>query len=304
MKKLCVLLLVLACILGCTGCICSHSWVEADCLNPKYCPLCGKTEGQAIGHLWLDATCQTPKTCKLCALTQGESVDHGWLDATCDAPETCQWCALTRGEALGHSWEEATTEAPRTCSLCAATEGERIVTDERFVTKDNQMLFGLWTTETVMAGEALNLENYMEQVTVAVRLSFGEEGTMKKQVSLPDPEAFLQELIRITEERVYARFEELEIGREEAEELFADSHGMTIGEYAAAFWAEADLAGMLEVHGAQGVYYADGETLNLAANWSAEFTGSPFKLDGDQLTVTNPDGSTMILTRLADKAEQ
>lgn len=304
MRRLCVILLVLACILGCTGCICSHSWVEADCLGPKTCPLCGKTEGQAIGHLMVDATCQTPQTCKLCGLTQGDTVGHGWVDATCDAPKTCQWCALTEGEPLGHSWKKATTEAPRTCSHCAATEGERIVTDERFVTKDNQMLFGRWTTETVIAGEMLNLEKYMEQVPVVVTYVFGEDGTVEKQFSFQDMEAFVAELIRVTEERVYAQFEELDISREDADELFADSYGMTIGEHAAAVWADADLSGMLEVHGTQGVYYADGELLNTAANWMAEFTGSPFAVEGNKLTVTNPDGSAMTFTRVADNAEQ
>ena len=300
MKKLCVLLLVLACVIGCTGCICSHSWVEADCLNPKNCPLCGKSEGQAIGHLWEDATCQIPQTCKLCGLTQGETVDHGWIDATCDAPKTCQWCALTEGEALGHSWEKATTEAPRTCSGCGLTEGDPIITDERFTTAANAFLFGVWQAETVMPGADLNLEDYMEQVPVVVTLTFGEDGTVKKQISFPDPEAFLEELIRITEERVYAQFEELEIGREDADELFADSYGMTIGEHAAAVWAEADLDGMVEVHGTQGVYYATETAINMAGSWESEFQTHRFALNGEQLTVTAPDGTCMTLTRSAE----
>lgn len=297
MKKFAVLLLVLACIIGCTGCICSHSWVEADCFNPKTCPLCGRTEGQAIGHIWEEATCQEPQTCKLCGEIQGNAADHGWVDAACDTPRTCQWCGLTQGDALGHDWEKATTEAPRTCSRCAATEGERIITDERFTTRDNQLLFGQWTAETVLAGEALNLENYMEQVPVTVTFVFGEDGVMKKQVSLKDPAELLAELIRITGERLYVQFEELNIGREEADELFAASYGMTISEYAADSWADADLDGMLEVHGFQGVYYVSGGLLNTAANWTAEFKNSSFSVDGDKLTVTDPDGSAMTLTR-------
>ena len=27
-----------------------HSWKDADCLNPKTCTVCGKTEGSALGH--------------------------------------------------------------------------------------------------------------------------------------------------------------------------------------------------------------------------------------------------------------
>ena len=303
MKKVGILLLALACVLGLAGCICSHSWVEADCFTPKTCPLCGRTEGQAIGHIWEEATCMAPRTCKLCGESQGGTVDHGWEEATCDAPRTCRWCALTEGDALGHVWEKATTEAPRTCSRCAATEGERIITDERFVTGENRQLFGRWTGETVLTGEMLHLESYLEQVPVAVSFVFGEDGAMKKQLSLKDPAGLLAELIRITEERLYAQFEEIDMDREEADELFADSYEMSISEYAAASWAEADLEGMLEVHGFQGVYYVSGDLLNTAANWTAEFRSGSFAVDGDRLTVTNPDGSTLTLTRAADKAE-
>lgn len=297
MKRIGILLLVLACILGCTGCICSHQWVEADCLTPKTCPLCGKTEGQAPGHRWQEATCLAPQTCGICKLTQGETVDHSWSDATCTAPKTCRWCGLTEGEMLNHNWEKATTEAPRTCTYCNATEGERIITDERFTTEANQMLFGKWITEAVMAGEDLNLESFMEQIPVVVTLVFGEDGTMEKRVSLPDPEAFLEELISITEERLYAQFEEMDIDRETADEMFADAYDMTISEYAAQSWVNADLDGMLNVHGIQGVYYASGDILNTAANWASEFTNNLFAIEDSKLTITNPDGTAMVLTR-------
>lgn len=297
MKKFAMLLLILACIIGCTGCFCGHQWIEADCLNPRTCPLCGKTEGQAIGHLMTEATCQAPQTCRLCGLTQGDPVGHGWMEATCDAPQTCQWCALTEGDPLGHSWEDATTEAPRTCIRCAATEGERIVTDQRFTTATNQVLFGLWTGETVITGEALNLEDYMEQVPVVVTVVFEEDGTVKQAFSLPDGEAFLAELIRITEERVYTRFEELDFTREEANDILVNTYGMTVSEFAADAWAEADLQGMLAVHNSDGVYFIAGDQLNLADTWEAEFTASPFSVEDTKLTVTDSEGNTLELIR-------
>lgn len=303
MRKFGVLLLALVAALGLTGCVCSHQWVEADCYNPKSCPFCGRTEGQAVGHIWEEATCQAPQTCKLCGLTQGETVDHGWAEATCDTPRSCQWCDVTQGEALGHIWEDATTEMPKTCARCAATEGERITTDERFTTQANEDLFGRWTGETVLSGEALHLENYMEQVPVAVTLIFGEDGTLEKQFAFKDGEALLAELIRITEERLYAPFEEADIDREEADEMFAESYEMTVSEYAASAWEDAVLAGMLDAHGFRGVYYAEGKTLHTAADWTAEFQSSSFTVDGDKLTVTNPDGSVLTLTRAADQAE-
>lgn len=35
---------------------CQHDWVDATCTTPKYCELCGKTEGDAIGHIESDWT--------------------------------------------------------------------------------------------------------------------------------------------------------------------------------------------------------------------------------------------------------
>lgn len=303
MKKLCVLLLVLACVIGCTGCICSHSWVEADCLNPKTCPLCGKSEGQAIGHLWEDATCMAPRTCKLCGLTEGEPVSHSWIEASCAAPRTCQWCALTEGDVLPHSWQNATTEAPRTCSGCGLTEGDPIITDERFTTAANAFLFGVWQAETVMPGADLNLEEYMAQVPVVITLTFAEDGTMEKRYTVKDLDAFMAELIGITAERLYVQFEDMDISREDADEMFEGAYDMSISEYAASFWADADLNGMLAVHNTLGVYYATETAINMAGSWESEFQTHRFALDGEQLTVTAPDGTAMTLTRSAETAQ-
>lgn len=297
MKRIAAILLALACALCCAGCFCGHSWVEADCLNPKYCPLCGKTEGQAPGHRWRDATCEEPQTCQLCGLTQGEKAGHGWIDATCVAPKTCRWCGLTEGEALEHIWEQATTELPATCGRCGLTDGDRIITDERFVTTANQALFGSWRMETTLAGEAMNLEEYVDHVDVTLALTFRDDGTLEKVYTVKDPEALIAELILVTQERVYARFEELEIDGEEADELFADAYDMTIQEYAADFWADADVNGMLTVHNVQGAYYVDAGALNMADSWDGEFTSAAFTLEGDRLTITEPEGESLHLTR-------
>ena len=49
-KKMPILLAALLCLslTACGGC--RHSWKEADCLHPRTCTLCGKTEGKALGH--------------------------------------------------------------------------------------------------------------------------------------------------------------------------------------------------------------------------------------------------------------
>ena len=37
---------------------CSHSWQEADCLNPKTCMECGETEGEPLAHSFVDNVCE------------------------------------------------------------------------------------------------------------------------------------------------------------------------------------------------------------------------------------------------------
>lgn len=101
-----------------------HTWQEANCTNPKTCPDCGETEGEALGHTWLDATCTAPKTCSLCNATEGNALEHSWSNATCTTSKTCSICNTTEGDALGHNWEAATCTKPKTCTVCNQTDGK------------------------------------------------------------------------------------------------------------------------------------------------------------------------------------
>ena len=73
-RKLFCLLIAAALLLS--GCCLRHEWVDADCVNPKTCAKCEKTEGEALGHSWAEATCTAPKTCSVCAATEGEPLPH------------------------------------------------------------------------------------------------------------------------------------------------------------------------------------------------------------------------------------
>ena len=239
MKRFGLILLALACLIGCAGCFCGHQWVEGDCLTPRSCPLCGKVDGEAPGHRWREATCQAPETCDACGETRGQPVDHQWQAATCASPKRCVWCDLTQGQALDHTWQADTTEAPKTCTGCGLTEGERILTDERFATAANEDLFGQWRGETVLTGADLRLEEYVEQVPVIVTVTFEEDGSMEKSFSVKDLEGLTLQLIDITQQRMYQQFREMNIDREEADVLFEDAYSMTIEEYAVLFWENA-----------------------------------------------------------------
>lgn len=296
MKKILVLMLVLACMLGCTGCICSHQWVEANCLESRNCPLCGKEEGDALGHRWLDATCQAPQICEACGETQGETVDHRWVEATCFAPRSCKWCPLTEGEALTHIWQDATTEAPKTCSACESTEGDRIITDGRFTTAANSALFGRWEVDFPMSGEELNIADYVEEVAFVAVIGFMEDGSLEVTVRFKDQESFEADLVEKTQEMIYLQFEGLEIPREDADVMFADVYGMSVAEYAADIWAAADWNAMLELYAKRAVYYVEQGKLNIAKSWEEAFESSDFAITGDKLTIT-ADGTALELAR-------
>ncbi len=102
-----------------------HKWAEADCLSPKTCLDCGKTEGKKGGHTWQEATCTKPKTCTVCGKTKGKALGHKWKKATCTKPKTCSVCGTTKGDALGHKWEKATCLSPKKCSVCGKAKGEK-----------------------------------------------------------------------------------------------------------------------------------------------------------------------------------
>jgi len=122
-RRICLILLIV-CICIFSGCCLKHQWKEADCIHPKTCLTCGKTDGEALGHDWLAATCEVPKICSVCGQSEGEKLPHTWLDANCLAPQTCSGCGITFGSTGDHEWLEETCETPVTCAVCGLDWGE------------------------------------------------------------------------------------------------------------------------------------------------------------------------------------
>ena len=125
-KFLCMILVVFSIIATLSACDnqntpqCQHQWVEADCLYPKTCRLCGETGGEALGHTEVideavDSTCTETgltqgKHCSLCGkvlVVQQEipALGHKWNTPTCTTPKTCSVCKTTEGEPYGHTFE-------------------------------------------------------------------------------------------------------------------------------------------------------------------------------------------------------
>ena len=125
-KFLCMILVVFSVIATLSACDnqntpqCQHQWVEADCLYPKTCRLCGDTAGEALGHTEVidesvDSTCTETgltqgKHCSLCgkvlvAQEETSALGHKWNMPTCTTPKTCPVCKTTEGEPYGHTFE-------------------------------------------------------------------------------------------------------------------------------------------------------------------------------------------------------
>ena len=102
-----------------------HSWKDADCLNPKTCTVCGKTEGSALVHEWTTPDvdlCEVQSTCSRCGATDGENKEHTPEndDNDCSTALNCGVCGKEILAAGEHSPEKddgnCTTE--QKCTVC------------------------------------------------------------------------------------------------------------------------------------------------------------------------------------------
>ena len=102
-----------------------HSWKDADCLNPKTCTVCGKTEGSALGHEWTTPDvdlCEVQSICSRCGATDGENKEHTPEndDNDCSTALNCGVCGKEILAAGEHSPEKddgnCTTE--QKCTVC------------------------------------------------------------------------------------------------------------------------------------------------------------------------------------------
>ena len=55
---------------------CEHNWVNATCINPKFCEKCGEEVGITAAHTWIAATTSAPKTCSDCGFTVGSALPN------------------------------------------------------------------------------------------------------------------------------------------------------------------------------------------------------------------------------------
>ena len=100
MRKLIVFIVMIAIMLGLSGCLCQHEWKAATCTEGEVCTKCGDTQGEELGHSYKSATCTTPRTCSRCGKTDGAANGHKFKSATYYEPKTCSVCGKTEGSPL------------------------------------------------------------------------------------------------------------------------------------------------------------------------------------------------------------
>ena len=89
-----------------------HSWKDADCVTPKTCTVCQKTDGEALGHTAEadDGNCTTDIKCATCGavVTSGKTqhVAHA-DDGDCTTPVTCTECSSVITAAKSHDFSGA-----------------------------------------------------------------------------------------------------------------------------------------------------------------------------------------------------
>lgn len=80
------LLCIFTCVFG------THKWTEADCVSPKTCLKCGKTEGEALGHDYTTADCLNAASCKRCGEKSGEALGHNYAGRNYQENANCARC--------------------------------------------------------------------------------------------------------------------------------------------------------------------------------------------------------------------
>ena len=101
----------------------THDWMEATCIAPMTCSICGVTKGDLGEHRYSNSTCTELATCSICGKTTGGYADHFGNAGTCTQRQICLACGAEFGD-YQHMWIDANCIHPKMCWLCKITEGE------------------------------------------------------------------------------------------------------------------------------------------------------------------------------------
>lgn len=310
MRKIMIILLLVAVMLTAVSCGCEHKWEEANCTKAKTCSLCKETEGSPLGHSWLAATCTSPKTCENCKATEGKAKGHDWQEASCFMPEQCSLCHEVKGEALEHEWEEATTEAPKTCKNCQKTEGKKLDIDPRFTTESTKHLYGEWEGEYTVNSDMMGISDLVSdfEITCYLHIEFTRTGEYFFEMQVEDPDAFSAKMKEIAENSIKEQLLAQGMDPKEMDQIFLQSTGMTFEEYVDWFIGDFDINEMLDdlATDSKSVYYVGQNGLYTAETWNDQFECSIYTLEDGVLTLEPYEeieyvDEPMILTKVEEE---
>ena len=142
MKKLLVLLLVLATVF----CLASCEYLPED-FQSTIDSLKGKCE-----NLYEDAQSTVDSAIDKVKDVLGieSSCEHNWISATCTAPRTCSVCGVTEGEANGHT-EVTVAGTSATCTDAGMTDGKKCSVCGEIIVQQTA-ISALGHTEETIAG--------------------------------------------------------------------------------------------------------------------------------------------------------
>ena len=168
-----------------------HSWIEADCENPRTCAKCGTTEGEALGHRPEadDGNCVTDTLCRVCDKVLAPGFAHTPLedDGDCTTEVLCSVCDNIAIEAReNHEGGVANCVKGEVCDICDTEYGDIAPDNHSFDAELGEctqcgLMIAIDATE--ITPEELN-----EAVTY--RLSLGIKDIYITLVSTPDPQMF------------------------------------------------------------------------------------------------------------------
>ena len=99
-----------------------HEWMEATCVDPETCEICGETQGEPKGHDWQDATWLEPRYCPACGETEGKPLGYSEDPAACDLPQpTLKITVVSSTGKLKLSWNKV--EGASKYELYRSTDG-------------------------------------------------------------------------------------------------------------------------------------------------------------------------------------
>ena len=114
-----------------------HDWIDATCVDPETCEICGETRGEPKGHDWQDATWLEPRYCPDCEETEGKPLGYSEDPAACDLPQpTLKIAVVSSTGKLKLSWGEVegateyevyrSTDGGKTYSLLTTITGTSV----------------------------------------------------------------------------------------------------------------------------------------------------------------------------------